>query len=178
MGFVIYLRLIDCFWDFLKAWIHQSALDNQELAKLGDTLLISCPFKRTWTESLLLKQFNSMICAVCNSSVIKVRCTNNSSPALSCVTVHKNTLVPFLHVILHLLAYHQDLLWVRRLQVLPMVIEVCDSAIVKDFRVVRKPNFVIDPIATWGVLPRFLKVENSANIVPKLIRKLKTYILN
>ena len=148
--------LISLFRDFPEAWIHHCALDCQELTELGYTVLISCTFQRTWTESLLLKQLNGMFRAARNPRVEQVRCADNPSPSLSCMAVNKNSLSFFLYEVLHLLAYHQDLLGIRSLQVLPVVVKVCDFFVVEAFRVVWKPNLVIDAVATRWMFSRLL----------------------
>lgn len=150
------IRLINFLWDFPKAWVHHCALDYQELTELGDTVPISFSFQRTWTEPLLLKQLNGMFCGACNPRVEQVWCADNPSPSLSCMAVNKNSLSFFLYIVLHLLAYHQDLLGIRSLQVLPVVIKVCNFFVVEAFRIVWKPNLVIDPIAARWMFTRLL----------------------
>lgn len=49
-----------------------------------------------------------------------------------------------------------------------MVIVISDPAVVEDFRVVRKSDFVVDAITARRVLSRLLQIKNSAHIIPEI----------
>lgn len=70
-----------------------------------------------------------------------------------------------LHEVVHLLDNLEHLLEAGDLQVLPVSVEVRNSILHQDFRVVGKPNLIVnDSVAATRVLARLLQIENCAHV--------------
>lgn len=96
-------------------------------------------------------------------TVEEVRSDDKSCSTSSSMAVNEYSLA-FLTYSVHGLHYHQQFRYRRTGEVLPIEVKMCNTDIVEEIRVVRKPNLVIYAFTTESVLSWLLKVDDATYI--------------
>jgi|TARA_B110000285_G_scaffold28729_1_gene28902 hypothetical protein len=97
-----------------------------------------------------------------------VGANNDSSSPLTSVTVNQDFISSFFSTLddemMHKLDNLHGCLMLRCFQIFPIHIEIRNTCVHQQLRIIAVPNLWDDTFSTIRMLPRFLQVENSHNV--------------